>query len=180
MDIFTGFVPIPIQKMRNKIHLQHKTSSVQHQKSLTQNPLPSGKPPFSYDFPMIFLWFSRKYHGKNIPTPHVSSVSGRRTQEKPRSARIALTGLRELRSATRSHPKKTDINIKHIKKHTYIYIYNYIYISYCYQTYQVPFPKKKVSNKNPPSRPNQRQSPTVTLGAQTHRPRNWLSIRRDS
>jgi hypothetical protein len=104
MDIFTGFVPI--QKMRNKIHLQHKTSSVQHQKSLTQNPLPSGKPPFSYDFPMVFLWFSRKYHGKNIPTPHVSSVSGRRTQEKTRSARIALTGLRELRSATRSHPKK--------------------------------------------------------------------------
>ena len=132
---------------------------------------------------MIFLWFSYGFPENTMG----------KTSQHPTSLRSLGAGLRKKRVAPGSPwrawenwdlpqevtQKKTDINIKHIKKHTYIYIYNYIYIILL-SNISSSIPQKKVSNKNPPSRPNQRQSPTVTLGAQTHRPRNWLSIRRDS
>ena len=111
-------------------HFQMRTLLVITRGYIPSNPI---KPPFSYGFPMVFLWCNPNRVGK-VEDPLWFRPPSRRTtwiQTGPSHIRCGMTVESDTHDAIVEH---MDIHI-YIYIHMYIIIYIYIYICICYHVY---------------------------------------------
>ena len=108
------------------VDLSHQLCNSLPEGKTTLNPI---KPPFSYGFPMFFLWFhSKSPRAERACMENSSTLEGheRPDEDEAREARLALLRPPESWSGTWGHMIVCVIYI-YIYIHTY-YIYIYIYI----------------------------------------------------